>query len=186
MNKLGQFITTVVIGGFAIFLAALIALSMSKDSADGEITSTLSETLTDYPKNLNFAALIVPDVYGSDQVGGLVVCPGTSEKDLSEAQVDTADIEFEDGKVADDVNYFVTVSTEQEYHAEKLQRSTSICVMSCSSRLKQRRHRGRTCRLCTRSSRTRRCSSSAPRRMTTAPTGTSWANEGSRTRHRHD
>lgn len=134
MNKLGQFITTVVIGGFAIFLAALIALSMNNDSADGETTSTLSETLTEYPKNLNFAALIVPDVYGSEQIGGLVVCPGTTEKDLSEAQVDTAEIEFEDGKVADDVNYFVTVSTEQEYHAEKLQRSN---IDLCDELLKQ-------------------------------------------------
>lgn len=121
MNKLGQFITTVVIGGFAVFLAALIALSMTRTEEDS--SSTLAETLEKYPKNLDFAALVVPDVYGPEEVAGLIVCPGTTEEQLSDIPAAEAGIDFEDGKVADDVNYFITMSSEQEYSAEKLQRS---------------------------------------------------------------
>ncbi|OFP63339.1 hypothetical protein HMPREF2978_11110 [Corynebacterium sp. HMSC074C01] len=132
MSKIGQFITTVVIGGFAIVLGLLIALSMTRSPE--EPSSTLGEALDTYPKNLSFSALLVPDVYGQDWIAGLVVCPGATEQQLGEGGVDVAGIDFVDGKVAEDENYFVTVSVNQEYQVEKLNRSQ---VDLCSGVLEQ-------------------------------------------------
>ena len=65
MNKLGQFITTVVIGGFAVFLAALIVLPMVRPAqAETKEPSTVAQSLSAYPKNLDFAMFIPQDVYG--------------------------------------------------------------------------------------------------------------------------
>lgn len=67
MNKLGQFITTVVIGGFAVFLAALIVLPMVRTAdAEPKEPSTVAQSLSAYPKNLDFAMFIPQDVYGQE------------------------------------------------------------------------------------------------------------------------
>ena len=126
MNKIGQFITTVVIGGFAVFLAALIVLPMVRTAdAESKEPSTVAQSLSTYPKNLDFAMFIPQDVYGPEWSAAAAVCPGITEEQLKERGVETGNlnIDFVDGAVPDDVNYMLLVSQYNEFKAEKLSRA---------------------------------------------------------------
>lgn len=126
MNKLGQFITTVVIGGFAVFLAALIVLPMVR-TADAETKepSTVAQSLNTFPKHLDFAMFIPQDVYGPEWSAAAAVCPGATEEQLKQAGVETGNlnIDFADGAVPEDVNYMLLGSQNGEFKAEKLPRA---------------------------------------------------------------
>ena len=126
MNKIGQFITTVVIGGFAVFLAALIVLPMVR-TADAETKepSTVAQSLNTFPKHLDFAMFIPQDVYGQEWGAAAAVCPGATEEQLKQAGVETGNlnIDFADGAVPEDVNYILLGSQNGEFKAEKLSRA---------------------------------------------------------------
>ncbi|MDK8896593.1 hypothetical protein QP999_01390 [Corynebacterium sp. MSK004] len=126
MNKLGQFITTVVIGGFAVFLAALIVLPMVRPAqAETKEPSTVAQSLSAYPKNLDFAMFIPQDVYGQEWGAVAAVCPGATEDQLKKGGVETKNlnIDFADGAVPNDVNYILLASQTGEFKAEKLPRA---------------------------------------------------------------
>ena len=137
MNKFGQFITTVVIGAFAVFLAALIALPMVRTpEAESQEPSTVAKSLNTYPKDLDYAMFIPQDVYGEEWNAIAAVCPGTTEEQLKNGGVETdgLNIDFVDGAVPDDVNYLLRVSVNNEFKAEKLPRAK---VDMCDGLLKQ-------------------------------------------------
>lgn len=126
MNKFGQFITTVVIGAFAVFLAALIALPMVRTpEAESKEPSTVAQSLNTYPKHLDYATFIPQDVYGEEWNPIVGVCPGATEEQLQNIGVETdgLNIDFVDGAVPDDVNYLLRVSVNNEFKAEKLPRA---------------------------------------------------------------
>lgn len=126
MNKIGQFITTVVIGGFAVFLAALIVLPMVRTAgAETKEPSTVAQSLNTFPKHLDFAMFIPQDVYGQEWGAAAAVCPGATEEQLKQAGVETGNlnIDFADGAVPEDVNYILLGSQNGEFKAEKLSRA---------------------------------------------------------------
>lgn len=139
MNKLGQFITTVVIGAFAVFLAALIVLPMVRTpEAESKEPSTVAESLSTYPKHLDYATFLSHDVYGEEWTAFAAVCPGTTEEQLQKSGVETdgLNIDFVDGAVPDDVNYILRGSVNNEIKAEKLPRAK---VDMCDLLLKQQK-----------------------------------------------
>ncbi|MDO5031257.1 hypothetical protein [Corynebacterium sp.] len=126
MSKVAQFITTVVIGGFAVFLALLIALTQFRDKPLME--STVAATLEKYPDNLQFAVLVPQDVYGDRWMQGLVVCPGTTEQDLKESGLDPMGVDFVDGKVPEGAGYYLAVDQFGSAAAEKMDpQSIDMC-----------------------------------------------------------
>ena len=122
MNKLGQFITTVVIGAFAVALVAMVVLSSGRaaNPVKGSFATALAAIKE---QNLQATALSPADVYGDDWVGATVVCPGaTAEEVASLLQVNPEGLHMEE-TVPDNKNYLVVVNVEGDAYAEGMDRA---------------------------------------------------------------
>ncbi len=121
MNKLGQFLSTVVIGGFAVVVIAMIAVSGMRGPVS--VQNSLLAALDNIEHSGLSATAIAPaDLYGDDWVAAAIVCPGQSAKDVD--AMFGADITGLDEQLKSPVdaehNYLVVANNKQEAYAEKL------------------------------------------------------------------
>lgn len=128
MNKIGQFITTVVIGGFAVILIAMVVLTSNRaaNPVNGSLHSALEKISA---QNLHATAIAPADVYGDDWVGAAILCPGTDGDDVAaQLQVNAEDLGV-DGVVGDNENFLVVVNAAGQAFGEKLDRSeVDLCA----------------------------------------------------------
>lgn len=128
MNKLGQFITTVVIGAFAIALIAMVVLASGR--AANPVKGSFAHALEGIKhQNLTATALAPADVYGDDWVGAMVLCPGTSAEDVaSQLQVDASALGFE-GEVPEGTNYLAVINATGDVHTEAMEQAeVNLCA----------------------------------------------------------
>ena len=119
MNKVGQAITTLVIGLFAIALVGMVAMSATRPAQPVDRTfAEAVETIDD--ANLNATALAVADVYGQPWVQFLNLCPGTTPDDIRNGlQVNPENLGITE-TVPQGTNYIVAMNTDQQFYAEKI------------------------------------------------------------------
>ncbi|QPK79610.1 hypothetical protein G7Y31_02550 [Corynebacterium lizhenjunii] len=122
MTKLGQFITTVVIGVFAVALFAMAAVAATRPAAP--VARGLGSALESIDSsNMNTAGLAIMDIYGEQWRGFSTICSGMTPDDIEKLfQVRAADLGI-DGTVGEDKNYLLAINDKQQYYAEELNRN---------------------------------------------------------------
>ena len=128
MTKFARNLTAAIIAIFIVVMMVLLASSTlrEEDPLEGNLTSTLAKA----PKNLEVMSLIPSDVYGEEYHHLGFICPGMREDKIKEAQIDTKDITFEDGKVPEGKSYAVAISQSTEPFIEELDpEKVEVCEM---------------------------------------------------------
>mgnify|MGYP006971578781 FL=1 len=128
MTKFARNLTAAIIAIFIVVMMVLLASSTLRE--DNPLEGNLSSTLSKTPKNLEAMSLIPSDVYGKDYAAIGFICPGMKEDKVKEAQIDTKDITFEDGKVPEGKSYAVAISQSTEPFIEELDpEKVEVCEM---------------------------------------------------------
>ena len=128
MTKFARNLTTTIIALFIIVMMVLVAGATLRD--EDSLEGNLSTTLQHAPRNLEVMSLIPSDVYGADYNAFGFICPGMQEEKVKEAQIDTKDITFEDGKVPEGKSYAVAISQSTEPFIEELDpEKVEVCEM---------------------------------------------------------
>lgn len=121
MTKVGQFITTFLIGLFIIALGAMIALSSMREQPPVE--RTLESAVDSLDKtNLTVSAVAPSEVLGRNWQGMTTICAGTKLDEIKKMYgIDPHALGI-DEDVDADTNYFVAIAGNNEFYAEKLNR----------------------------------------------------------------
>ena len=128
MTKFARNLTAAIIAIFIVVMMVLLAASTLRE--DNPLEGNLSSTLSKAPNNLDVMSLIPSDVYGKDYAAIGFICPGMKEDKVEEAQIDTKNISFEDGKVPEGKSYAVAISQSAKPFIEELDpEKVEVCEM---------------------------------------------------------
>ncbi len=128
MNKVGQFISTVVIGGFAVIVIAMIFLASNRGPV--QVQNSMTHVLDSLNKQgITATALSPADVYGEDWQSAYIACPGIKGEEIAAQLSNSADEIGLPTEVGEDENYLVVVNGAGEGHAEKFGRGkVDLCT----------------------------------------------------------
>lgn len=138
MSKLGQYITALVIGVFAIILVVMVATTAAReaDPVKGSLVATLDKISA---QNLRATAVAPEDVYGTDWKEVAILCPGYGADEIQQLlQVNASELGIE-GEIPETENYLAVVNDEGQAYAEKFEISdVNLCAVHIPGSLDSR------------------------------------------------